>query len=990
MGFKTRPAFQAVAVSDHGGAPKEPRRQFYVPTATRAPFLVALLCSILACIALLEVVVSNSVNKHNASSSLSALSKRQVFTSVTTYSDLTGTSAGITETFSGTTFTVSSTTFTYPAATFIRPGIAVTVSESIYTGYYLSTTISGVLTIVPVSIVSEVTFVGSETPTGAPVSQISDGPMVYLDTATPSAAWTTITMTITISDTPTVAGHTVASTAVPEAYQSTSTSSVVVPVPTPVPVAYLDTATPSISSSVLSYLYTTPSTGQLSTTLPRTSATMSPAAYLDTATPSVISTGSSYLYTTPSTGQSSTTVSVYLGTPVTSGAYLDTALPSASSNGLSYVYTAPSPDQPSTTLPPTTSNPAAYLDTATPSAFSSPTAQSSTSPTTSSTSEPSSPSQTAYQPGPTPSMTPSALYDTVSSTTDSLTNSPAASLASQVTAQPNITIATSSSPASETIVEVTTLTTTVAPSAAPTSISPDAVVNITALPQTERVVTGKFTMQRYYVATYLCPLVVVLLKCIWGTVVGSIRMTEPFYQLSKPGGGDAKFSLLANYLSSGFALTTLSSSLHRQPIMLLAVTALTITTVMAPIASEAMSIRASTVCPQDDGTFTHCAPVWLLNIPCIRLLQSFLSLLFCLIATYIVLNFKRSSGVFSDPSSIASVGSLLGNQDFVQELRDIPTVSSTKDVRRLLMGNKYRLATFPVEGGNLSYGIVKEASEQSNGYHVTNLQEASTTKSKKSSNSRGYLHDLLLLMLSTGLLAVVLAYYRDGKNDGFNRFFNSDGFGPRFILSFAATILDNRWKHLEKEVRMMQPYRQLYSKPRGTKISTEALLVNTASTTYTSFPIALWRRNYFVALVSFIAVLSDALIIAIVGIPFSYGQLLSSFYVVNWLSVSILSLMIITALLAMLWWRRGNPKGMPRRPDTLVSVALYLCASQVTEQLVPLSLEAEATRNHVVRGWGEGFWFGQGLGVDAKTRWLIDKGDELYEPRKARVGQRYF
>lgn len=236
----------------------------------------------------------------------------------------------------------------------------------------------------------------------------------------------------------------------------------------------------------------------------------------------------------------------------------------------------------------------------------------------------------------------------------------------------------------------------------------------------------------------------------------------------------------------------------------------------------------------------------------------------------------------------------------MRELRDIPVNASTKDIRRLLVGSKYKLATFPTDGGNFAYGIVKAPSDRrgNDGYHITNLQETTSTKPKTLSNSSGFLHDILLLALSVGILAVVLAYYRDHKDDGFNKFFNSTGFGPRFILSVAATTLDNRWKHLEKEVRMMQPYRELY-KRKGIKVSTDSLLAHTASTTYTSFPIALWRRNFFVALVSFIAILSDVLIIAVVGVPFGYGQLYSSFSVSTWISVSILCLMIITALIIM-------------------------------------------------------------------------------------------
>ncbi|KAJ9663639.1 hypothetical protein H2198_000651 [Neophaeococcomyces mojaviensis] len=137
--------------------------------------------------------------------------------------------------------------------------------------------------------------------------------------------------------------------------------------------------------------------------------------------------------------------------------------------------------------------------------------------------------------------------------------------------------------------------------------------------------------------------------------------------LTRPGGAPVKVSLLADYLSPGISMTGLSSLLTDQPLMLTAFIVSATTTIMAPIASEAMSIKASNLCPKPDGTTTHCAPVWILNIPCVRLLQAFFSLMFCLIMAYILLNLRRTSGVFSDPSSIASVASMLGNQDFVQE-----------------------------------------------------------------------------------------------------------------------------------------------------------------------------------------------------------------------------------------------------------------------------------------------------------------------------------
>ena len=502
------------------------------------------------------------------------------------------------------------------------------------------------------------------------------------------------------------------------------------------------------------------------------------------------------------------------------------------------------------------------------------------------------------------------------------------------------------------------------------------VLDIASLPQTDRIVNGGFTMPKYYIATYLCTLVVVLLKCAWSVIFASTKVMEPFYQLTRPGGADLNVSLLADYLSSGFSMTTLSGLFTQRPLMLLAIVVSAIAMVMAPLASEAMSIKSSALCPQSDGTVRHCAPVWLLNIPCVRSLQALFSLMFCLIMTYIVLSSRRHSGIFSDPTSISSVASMLGDPDFVYELRHIPADASTKDIKKWLKGNKYALAAISARDGTTAFGIVKTNNLARTSTYSRDGGHPADMMSKKATWKYKYLQDFLRLFLTLGVLGLVLAYYLDSRPDSFNNFFNSNTFGPRFILSTAAVILENRWKSLEREVRIMQPYRNLHKKAGNTegKAGVDALLANMASSTYSSLPIALWRGDLFLALVSCVAVLGDVLIIAVTGVPFSDAQVYTTFQVSTWLSVGILSLMALTSL-AVVGWRRGNPRGMPREPNTLINVALYLCSSQVTEQLVPLSMLPQRERDRVIRNWGGQYWFGRGLGVDEKARWLVDRDD---------------
>ncbi|KAK3613036.1 hypothetical protein LTR22_028337, partial [Elasticomyces elasticus] len=58
--------------------------------------------------------------------------------------------------------------------------------------------------------------------------------------------------------------------------------------------------------------------------------------------------------------------------------------------------------------------------------------------------------------------------------------------------------------------------------------------------------------------------------------------------------------------------------------------------------------------------------------------------------------------------------------------------------------------------------------------------------------------DCILALFTIGTFVVVLAYYLDTHDDGFNRFFNSNSFGPRFTLTSAGTILASRRKSVEQ------------------------------------------------------------------------------------------------------------------------------------------------------------------------------------------------
>jgi hypothetical protein len=156
----------------------------------------------------------------------------------------------------------------------------------------------------------------------------------------------------------------------------------------------------------------------------------------------------------------------------------------------------------------------------------------------------------------------------------------------------------------------------------------------------------------------------------------------------------------------------------------------------------------------------------------------------------------------------------------------------------------------------------------------------------------------------------------------------------------------------------MEPYRKL---ALGGQTGKGTIDVTMTGTPYTTVMIALLRGDLFVSWIALITILSDILVIAVAGVPFSPAQVheagLASFYI----SFGILGLMI-PSLVAVAIRRRSNPR-IPRDPDTLAHVWMYLCASNIVSHSEGDTHQADTSR----------YWFGISQRSDGKRGWMIDK-----------------
>jgi hypothetical protein len=80
---------------------------------------------------------------------------------------------------------------------------------------------------------------------------------------------------------------------------------------------------------------------------------------------------------------------------------------------------------------------------------------------------------------------------------------------------------------------------------------------------------------------------------------------------------------------------------------------------------------------------------------------------------------------------------------------------------------------------------------------------------------------IALLALSLTLFALILAYSLDYTKSTFNRFFSSNQFGPRFILSLLATVLSHVFQRLERTIRIYTPWRTSQSLVHSSSVTSD-------------------------------------------------------------------------------------------------------------------------------------------------------------------------
>lgn len=161
------------------------------------------------------------------------------------------------------------------------------------------------------------------------------------------------------------------------------------------------------------------------------------------------------------------------------------------------------------------------------------------------------------------------------------------------------------------------------------------------------------------------------------------------------------------------------------------------------------------------------------------------------------------AGLLGRPNSIAAVASLMRHPRVRADMSELPVNASAQDMQRLMAGKRYRLGHYNYANELVEYGIYLCSGEIYGPQYGDGRQHqyASVDGSlnRKGSRARGVQLNLWVLAVClVDTLGVILLYHPDVSDSSFNRFFNSNTFGPRFVLTQPATIIASVWKSVEQ------------------------------------------------------------------------------------------------------------------------------------------------------------------------------------------------
>jgi hypothetical protein len=356
---------------------------------------------------------------------------------------------------------------------------------------------------------------------------------------------------------------------------------------------------------------------------------------------------------------------------------------------------------------------------------------------------------------------------------------------------------------------------------------------------------------------------------------------------------------------------------------------------------------------------------------------------------------KKPGGFSADPTSVAGIAAFMGHPEIEQEFVQIPTEITYAALKKRLRGKKFRLGQFATERGIVKYGIMPVGDEENDpnkkegikdkiGSWWTNFQTKFAWLHNWKNNR--FLFDILFVMLLIALLGLTIdAVSRYNKTQVvFLATASANGTGWRIFTALLGVIVSYYWGQIFQgiftfpskstifvlthlDAQTFAPYIDL---ARGSSNPDATILLRRHSIPLTAFFPLLWHCHYTPAMVAFIGLIAELLIVALSGLPYRTGQSRGEFLFWGITCLAILTIMIIQLIILAIW-RRKLPH-LPRAPESIAAVMTYVAGTSMTRDFNGLEQLKRKERDRAIRDLEKSYAYWWRREEDGRVRWVVD------------------
>jgi len=309
---------------------------------------------------------------------------------------------------------------------------------------------------------------------------------------------------------------------------------------------------------------------------------------------------------------------------------------------------------------------------------------------------------------------------------------------------------------------------------------------------------------------------------------------EPFYQLSQPGGATAENSLCLDYGTSFLLVTPIKAMLRGHFIVFWSSLISLAVLILAPISSEAFFVSLSGTCGVNLDS-ADCLGAWGVYPKLARMIEGVLSFVAVLLVLIIIFNYRRTTGIHSEPLSIVGLASLFYKSPLLRSFKEIDSRIKNKDLKKLLEGKRFAISEFKTMDQMHCYGVVPLDGDSEAGfssahglgkksrYSLLNTSELTLANNQETTspntdeilgstsrmtrlwwNVKEKLYYLAAFLVFAGLLTMIMYYffapYDQNHISAFEKYMDSQGCGVRFMLTALGVVVKLFWSNTDQSI----------------------------------------------------------------------------------------------------------------------------------------------------------------------------------------------